>query len=132
MTFVRLMVRLWSSWYVYGVTPNNTDTSTYLYTFCTRMDQEEWYLYDINMSKIYCFVWYCLMKCLCLVNFKSRFVTMKVTYFVYLSYWNLERNKNKTLPSVKVLTNLLCTSTRVRMYQNLHNNHSINFKIFVE
>lgn len=132
MTFVRLMVRLWSSWYVYGVTPNNTDTSTYLYTFCTRMDQEEWYLYDINMSKIYWFDWYCLMKRLCLVNFKSRFVTMKVKYFVYLSYWNLERNKNKTLPSVKVLTNLLCTSTRVRMYQNLHNNHSINFKIFVE
>lgn len=36
--------------------PANTDTSTYLYTFCTRMDQEEWYLYDINMSKMYWFV----------------------------------------------------------------------------
>lgn len=32
--------------------PANTDTSTYLYTFCTRMDQEEWCLYDIYEQNI--------------------------------------------------------------------------------
>lgn len=32
--------------------PTYTDTSTYLYTFCIRMDQEEWYLYDIYEQNI--------------------------------------------------------------------------------
>lgn len=47
MMFVRLMVRLWSTSH-----PTKNDTSIYLYTFCTRMDQDEWYMYDIMNKKI--------------------------------------------------------------------------------
>lgn len=47
--FVRLMVKLWRSSH-----PTKNDTSIYLYTFCTRMDQDEWYMYmyDIMNKKI--------------------------------------------------------------------------------